>query len=143
MLRSFRDHPIDFRQDLGCMTESSDILNSESRPGVSISVNDLRRPHSQSRVVSDTTEPDWHLQEWMTYFEKKQASLTNELGWNKGRANHIYHGKQKYNRDLVNEVTQWLGIEPYELLMQPEAALQLRALRDSALAIAASVKSKA
>lgn len=143
MPRSSCDQPFDFRHDRGSMVDGSDILNHESSVRVSFSINDLRSAARHSLSVSDATGPDWYLQQWLAHFDKKQAALVNELGWNKGRANHIWHGKQEYKRGLVNEISAWLGIEPYELLMSPEDALQLRALRNSAIAIAASVKPKA
>ncbi len=141
MPRSSNRQPLDFRHDRTSMAQSSEILNHESSYQVSFLINDLRKPYGHSPAVGETAEPDWYLQEWMAHFQKKQASLTNELGWNKGRANHIWHSKQEYKRDLVNEVSAWLGIAPYELLMPPAEALQLRALKQSALAIAASVQS--
>lgn len=87
--------------------------------------------------VTEESTPDWHLQEWMTHFEKKQASLVNELGWHKGRANFVWHGKQQYSRALVNEISDWLGIEPFELLMPPEDAFRYRRIRETAIAMAA------
>ena len=81
--------------------------------------------------------PDWHLQEWMRHFGKRQASLTNELGWTKGRANYIWHSQSPYNRDLVGEISAWLGIKPFELLMSPAEALALRRLRETAAIIVA------
>ena len=75
---------------------------------------------------------DWHLQAWMRHFGKKQAALTNELGWNKSKANHVWHGRQEYRRETVREVATWLGIEPFELLMAPKEALALRGLREMA-----------
>lgn len=86
------------------------------------------------------SEPDWHLQAWMQYLGKRQADLAKELGWAKGRANKFYHGQHPYRRDVVNELSAWLGIQPYELLMSPQEALQLRHLRQAALAIAAQQK---
>ncbi|PZR37205.1 MAG: hypothetical protein DI526_01425 [Caulobacter segnis] len=77
-------------------------------------------------------EPDWYLQEWMRHFGKIQADLTKELGWDKSRANFIFHGKQPYKRDKINEVASWLGIEPYELLMPPSKALAIRELYKTA-----------
>lgn len=78
---------------------------------------------------------DWHLQEWLTHFGKIQSSLVNELGWDKSKANFVYHGKQQYKRDIVNAIATWLGIQPYELLMPPEQALAIRQLRQTAQAI--------
>lgn len=82
--------------------------------------------------------PDWHLRDWLAHFDKKQAALTNELGWNKQKANHVWHGRQEYRRETVNEVASWLGIEPFELLMKPGDALALRKLRESAAEIVAN-----
>lgn len=79
---------------------------------------------------------DWHLKEWLGHFKKRQAALVNELGWDKAKANFVFHGKQPYRRELVNQVAEWLKIEPYELLMAPQEALALRALREHARIIA-------
>lgn len=76
--------------------------------------------------------PDWYLQEWMKHFGKIQADLSKELGWDKARANFIYHGKQPYKREVLNEVAAWLGVDPYELLMPPTKALAIRELYRSA-----------
>lgn len=78
---------------------------------------------------------DWYLQAWMEHKGKIQASLINELGWDKAKANFIYHGKQPYKRDVVNALSDWLEIEPYELLMPPEKALAIRRLYATAEAI--------
>ncbi len=86
--------------------------------------------------MSTTDDRDWYLQEWMTHFGKKQASLNNELGWNKSRMNAIWHGKQRFNRDLLIEISDWLGIEMYELLMKPEEAILMRQFREAAIGIA-------
>ena len=80
---------------------------------------------------------DWYLREWMAERGKRQAALVNELGWTKNRAHIIWHGKQPYRRKDVNEISAWLGIEPFELLMPPQRATIFRAYRDSARQIAA------
>lgn len=82
-------------------------------------------------------QPDWRLREWLAYFQKNQASLTRELGWNKQKANYAFHGRQEYRREMVNQVAAWLGIEPFELLMRPSEALALRRLRETAALIVA------
>jgi transcriptional regulator with XRE-family HTH domain len=73
----------------------------------------------------------------MAHFKKRQATLSNELGWTKGRANLVWHGRQPYRREVVNQLAEWLGIEPYELLMPPQEALAMRRLRDAARTIVA------
>lgn len=87
--------------------------------------------------VAESEESDWYLQAWAERLGKRQADLVTDLGWLKNHAHRIWHGKQPYRRDIVNEVSGWLGIEPFELLMPPERAAQLRQLAQSAYAIAA------
>lgn len=130
------DQHLDSRQALGVTPLSSDILNLVSSAQVSNLRNDALVLIIKTQGVTEALEKNWFLQEWMAHFDKRQAALTNELGWNKGRANHIWHGKQPYNRSIVNEVATWLGVEPYELLMPPGKALQLRRFEDAARAIA-------
>lgn len=87
--------------------------------------------------MPEPKDPDWYLQQWLAHFGKRQASLVNELGWDKSKAHIIFHSKQPYRRDIVNEVSEWLGIRPFELLMPPSEALALHRLRETAALIAA------
>lgn len=87
--------------------------------------------------VGDSNDPDWHLQEWAALLGKRQADLVNDLGFAKNQAHRIWHGKQPYRRDIVNLVSAWLDLRPYELLMRPEEAMRLRRLEETAVAIAA------
>lgn len=120
------------------MVQSCDIRNSESSGPVVFSANDPTRLLADTERVDEIDQPNWYLQEWFAHFEKRQAALVNELGWDKSRANHIWHGRQPYRRETVNEVAMFLGIKPYELLMPPDEAIALRSLRDAARAIAAN-----
>ena len=97
---------------------------------------DSQKPAEHHGGMSTDAE-DWHLKEWMQHFGKKQAALVNELGWDKAKANFLWHSKQPYRRDVVNEVAGWLEIRPFELLMTPEEALALRRLREAAALIVA------
>lgn len=81
-------------------------------------------------------ESDWHITEWLTYAQKRQADLVNDLGWSRRKASDVCNGVQPYKRDIVNEVAVWLGVEPYELLMSPDDAIRLRHIRQAMLAIA-------
>jgi hypothetical protein len=87
--------------------------------------------------VAADEAPDWYLKDWLRHFGKRQASLSNELGWTKGRAHYVWHGEHPYRREVVNEIARWLKIEPFELLMPPDRALALRRLRQHAAAIVA------
>lgn len=75
---------------------------------------------------------DWYLSEWLAYFGKKQADVVRELDWNKAKVSLTASGKQPYFRDDVKEITEWLGLRPYELLMHPRDALAIRNMRESA-----------
>ena len=46
-------------------------------------------------------------------------------------------GKQRYNRDVLNDVAAAMHLRPYELLMHPDEAMAIRRVRESALKIAA------
>lgn len=81
---------------------------------------------------------DWYIKEWMAHCKKRQADLIRELGWQRRKASEVFNGDQAYKRETVNELSEWLGIEPYELLMPPSEALQLRQFKMAAIAIAAS-----
>jgi hypothetical protein len=89
--------------------------------------------------ATDEGEPrpqaPWYLKEWMAVRGKKQTHLQSELGWSRGNANALFHGRTRYHQDTLAEAAAWLGIEPYELLMSPTVAMSMRRLRQSAEAI--------
>jgi transcriptional regulator with XRE-family HTH domain len=80
---------------------------------------------------------DWHLREWMQHANRIQADIVRDLGWERSRASKVYTGRQPYTRADVVQLSGWLGIEPYELLMPPHEALALRNLRSAAHQIVA------
>lgn len=84
----------------------------------------------------DDRAPDWHLREWAEHLGKRQVDFVNHTGWVKSRVSKIWNGRQPYTRDLINVAAEWLGIEPFELLMFPEDALAIRRFRESAAVIA-------
>lgn len=90
--------------------------------------------------MADDVQHDWYLRDWMAHLGKKQADMVKDLGWLKGSANKWFHGAHDYRREVVNELAQWLGIEPYELLMPPQLALSIRSMRESARQIAADTE---
>jgi len=78
----------------------------------------------------------WFLPEWAESLGKTQADAIRELGWAKATASDLWNAKQRYTQDLVDEVSGWLAIRPYELLMSPEQAMAIRRLRQEAVRIA-------
>lgn len=131
------ERPFDFRHCESRMSGGFSHRNFESRTAcenVSPQLDDDLAVPTHTQRVSDS-EPDWYLQEWMRHRGKRQADLVKELGWAKGRANKFYHGQHPYRRDIVNELSTWLEIEPFELLMDPERANRIRRLTAAVLEI--------
>ena len=93
-------------------------------------------PKRSSKPPSELTH-QWHLAAWAALGGKKQADAQRDLGWSRSTASGLWNGTQRYTQERVDEAARWLGIEPYELLMRPEEAIDLRRLRESAFAIAA------
>ncbi len=91
----------------------------------------------KAKPVKAKRAHDWYLVEWLRYFGKIQADLERDLEWNKSKASLMCRHEQRYHRDDVNEVADWLHLKPYELLMPPEEAMNMRQLRQTALRIAA------
>lgn len=73
---------------------------------------------------------DWFLAEWLEVHSKRQVDLVKDLGWNRAKASMMLRGRQQYNREAVNELADYLAIEPFELLLHPEEAKTIRKLRD-------------
>lgn len=88
--------------------------------------------------MAQKPEFDWYAAEWLEGLGISQADLTRKLGWSKAKASDVISGKQRYTRDLVNELAKLLQIVPYELLMHPSQAAAFRGLRERAAEIVKS-----
>lgn len=75
-----------------------------------------------------------YAKEWLQLAGLKQADLVRLLGYSKAKANAIWHGEQRLNEDILDELAPLAHARPYELLMEPETAMRFRrleaALRD-------------
>lgn len=71
----------------------------------------------------------WFLREWMDTLQVRQATMCDRTGWSKTTASLLYNCQQDYNPQLVADAARALNVEPWELLMHPELAMQLRRLR--------------
>lgn len=69
-----------------------------------------------------------YVQEWMTHARLIQADLVNKLGYSKAKANAIWHGEQRLNEDIMEEIADLVHARPYELLMSPAVAHHFRRL---------------
>ena len=85
-------------------------------------------------------EYDWYFREWLAYFGKKQRDVVSDLDWNKAKVSLMVAGKQPYTRIEVNEIASYLSLRPYELLMHPDDAMALRALRSDAIKVVNQTK---
>jgi hypothetical protein len=79
---------------------------------------------------------DWYFREWLLASKKKQKDIVNDLGWNKSKVSLMYHGKQAYTREEVNELAAYLHIRPHELLMHPDDANAIRRLKKEMIRLA-------
>lgn len=75
---------------------------------------------------------DWYFKQWLEHVGATQADVVKALEWNKSKASLMFNDKQRYHRDDVNDVSAFLKIEPFELLLPPERAMALRQYRASA-----------
>jgi hypothetical protein len=71
----------------------------------------------------------WFLHEWMDTLHVRQADMIARAGWSKTTASLLYNCQQDYNPQLVADAARALNIEPWELLMPPAQAMQIRRLR--------------
>lgn len=72
---------------------------------------------------------DWYLGEWLKTLRKSQADLVRLTDYPKAKVSDLVNGKQRYNRDVLNDVARALNIHPYELLMHPSDAMAQRRMR--------------
>lgn len=75
---------------------------------------------------------DWYFKQWLEHLSVTQADLVKALDWNKSKASLMFNEKQRYHRDDINQVADYLHIEPFELLLPPDRAMALRQYRASA-----------
>lgn len=74
-----------------------------------------------------------YVKEWMQLANRKQADLVKLLGYSKAKANAIWHGEQRLNEDIMEEIAPLVSARPYELMMTPDRAMHFRKL-EAALA---------
>jgi transcriptional regulator with XRE-family HTH domain len=73
-----------------------------------------------------------YAREWLESVNLKQSDLVRLLGWSKAKANAVWHGEQRLNEDLIDELAPLVHARPFELLMSPADANRFRNL-DAAL----------
>lgn len=79
---------------------------------------------------------DWYLREWLRTLGKTQQWVADELRLQKSKISRKANGVTPYDRDDINAISALLHLSPYELLMPPEDAMEIRSLR-KAISLAA------
>jgi transcriptional regulator with XRE-family HTH domain len=79
---------------------------------------------------------DWFLKEWMRALVVRQSAIMKDTGYSRATMSDLTTGKQRYNRDVLNDIAHALHVRPYELLMHPDEAMAIRRVRESAAKIA-------
>lgn len=75
---------------------------------------------------------DWYLREWLQSLVVTQAELCRRTDYPKAKISDLVNGKQRYNRDVLNDVAKALNLQPFELLMHPADAMAQRRFRKAA-----------
>lgn len=70
-----------------------------------------------------------YVREWLELAGLRQADLVKKLNYGKAKAFAIWHGDQRLNEDILEEVADLVHARPFELLISPEEAHKLRNLR--------------
>jgi hypothetical protein len=75
---------------------------------------------------------DWYLKEWLQATATSQADLVRLTDYPKAKVSDLVTGKQRYNRDILNDIAAALNLTPPDLLMHPEDVMALRRMRAAA-----------
>lgn len=86
--------------------------------------------------MATKTESAAYIREWMQSVGLKQTDLVKQLGWSKAKANAVWHGQQRYNEDMLDDVSRLVNASVFELLLPPETAHSLRRIQQTARQIA-------
>jgi hypothetical protein len=127
--------PSRFRYVSSVMEVGLDYLNDGRNSESLVLRNDPGRREWYHRRMA-APRYDWFAAQWLKATGKKQADIVHDLDWNKAKISLMVRGLQPYTRDEVNELSEYLNIRPYELLMHPEDAMALRRLRADMLRLA-------
>lgn len=113
------------------MPRGLDHLNHQGKPHC---LDDRNDSAAERWYFPKMAEPrhDWYFKQWLEHVGATQADVVKALEWNKSKASLMFNDKQRYHRDDVNDVSAFLKIEPFELLLPPERAMALRQYRASA-----------
>lgn len=72
---------------------------------------------------------DWYLNDWLQTLQVSQADLVRLTDYPKAKVSDLATGKQRYNRDILNDIANALNLKPHELLMHPSDAMAQRRIK--------------
>ncbi len=78
--------------------------------------------------MADKLKSRGFVQEWMKSAELIQADMIKRLGYSKAKAFAVWHGDQRLNEDILEEIAALVNARPYEILLHPDQAYRLRRL---------------
>jgi transcriptional regulator with XRE-family HTH domain len=72
---------------------------------------------------------DWYFNEWLAATNTSQAEIVRRTDYPKAKVSDLATGKQRYNRDILNDIAAALNVKPFELLMHPSEAMAQRRIK--------------
>lgn len=96
-----------------------------------------------ARAVKPRGKSKAYIREWMELAKLKQSDLVAKLDYSKAKANALWHGEQRTNEDILEEIAALVNARPYELLQHPDEAHRARRLEAALLGAVAEVKASA
>jgi transcriptional regulator with XRE-family HTH domain len=106
------------------MAHCSDFLNPKSIGVVQVIGNARYRRVSYNLIVLD-----WYFNEWLAATATTQAEIVRRTDYPKAKVSDLATGKQRYNRDILNDIANALNVKPFELLMHPSEAMAQRRIK--------------
>lgn len=71
---------------------------------------------------------NWYVRDWMKACDITQAELAERMDLNKTTVSHLVNNQIDYTPEYIRDVAKVLNIAPYELLLHPKDAFDLRRL---------------
>lgn len=112
------------------------IIGADSKCALTDNHSMSDKPTKRAATPTDQLGHRWFFAEHAEAQDHSQADAERALGWPRGKVSALWNGKQRYNQEAVDQVADWLKLEPYELLMTPGEAQAIKQLRSAARAIA-------
>lgn len=84
-------------------------------------------------VSMGTVRHDWYLKEWLDTLDCSITDLRERTGWTHRIGSQLVNRKVRWNRDHLSQAAFALNLSPWELLMPPADAMEVRQLRAQVL----------